>query len=1049
MSSILVPSGSLAPFGSQSFQEVLDRLHFRRGQRNFHVSDPVLQEGVLMTTRAWTSHKKHQAYVTDKLYPVADKLGSVSLLRHVSFDRPICIKDKTSRVNPRGGKIWGSMDRICGFIDKARTDPSLLNLRHVGVYWEFHHPQKLSVHPYLDIDIAEAITVGVAEYKFDDVFAPVYTTIQLFEELVNSYMGSSGSLRSLICYNRRVVGPGKIKHSFHVHWPDFVMVSMTDLAHAVCLVSSKAPMQPNGSPLLDTKPYSSSQQLFRLPYCGKMNDSTAALLPIQPYMLPSQCWTFRASPTPALVVIRESSICTVFPSNFKEIPAIRVQRPLPNQRMRSSVDVVASGVEDKRDFHEWIDFWRPVLQRLVVPNFVRYRQQEAGAKSVACSFPDADRLVITNIERLQRWPASFRLSVDGDTYCEYDTGSTPHVHRFNDNAVSYVVDLHKGRIAQQCAKCRPASLKWHPFIRRGLLTFPIMSGVDADLNGSDFVTVGPHADVFPFILLFFSTNILYARDTKQVMVFDESSGIWKTGTDGNRLLLQNLNALNTYHRTYLVARNMHIRSVLLRQFAAQNPNASDEDVAERHKKLDADYFKADKLIKPLFKVPTSARKELINAMKPDEHPHQVESMEPHNHLVPLLDRKCVDVYTWTVRPIRSNDYFVSCLNARLVDLADGSVDEFLAWQKQVCCGDPEYLLYKLRIMGLSLTMFNFDRAFYMPLGPVGRNGKGSESHLFNVVTMGATPARGYYMSREYLTKSGQDRKGANAADTVMTDLANKTIIIADEVRDVALDGPLIKALVSGDRQSGRNLYEAERTNVSSRGTLWIIANKTPKLDYTDPALMDRCRVLPYNARWVRKPADVKASMTDINQKMWVFQDNPYFKDKVLATWGDAMVTKCLYELHCFFKSLPRDHDNPTRPLKLESIPIPVCVKNATSATIEREHPVMGFLHNYMGQVDTGIVQDYVTVECAFAQFQRFGKNENSKKLTNLNRMSFQEALEKESIEVMTDTDGVHRFKGWKMTKDVPQGDSSNPVADGSFYCPPPAQKRQRVDDYEY
>ena len=114
---------------------------------------------------------------------------------------------------------------------------------------------------------------------------------------------------------------------------------------------------------------------------------------------------------------------------------------------------------------------------------------------------------------------------------------------------------------------------------------------------------------------------------------------------------------------------------------------------------------------------------------------------------------------------------------------------------QVCCGDEEYLVYKLQIMGLSLTMFDFDRAFYMPLGPIGRNGKSSESVLFNEVTMGTTPARGYYISREYLIKAGQDRKGANSADTVLMDLSNKTILIADECRDTNLDGALIKTLV--------------------------------------------------------------------------------------------------------------------------------------------------------------------------------------------------------------------------------------------------------------
>jgi hypothetical protein len=132
-------------------------------------------------------------------------------------------------------------------------------------------------------------------------------------------------------------------------------------------------------------------------------------------------------------------------------------------------------------------------------------------------------------------------------------------------------------------------------------------------------------------------------------------------------------------------------------------------------------------------------------------------------------------------------------------------------------------------MGLSLTLLDFDRAFYMPLGPIGRNGKSSESFLFNEVAISTTPPRGYYVPREYLTKGGQDRKGANAPDTALMEMANKTILIADECRDTPLDGALIKTMVSGDRASGRNLYETERSVVSCQGKLWIIANKTLKL----------------------------------------------------------------------------------------------------------------------------------------------------------------------------------------------------------------------------
>ena len=85
---------------------------------------------------------------------------------------------------------------------------------------------------------------------------------------------------------------------------------------------------------------------------------------------------------------------------------------------------------------------------------------------------------------------------------------------------------------------------------------------------------------------------------------------------------------------------------------------------------------------------------------------------------------------------------MSCLNADIVHMESDEVKEFEKWQLQVCCGNAEYVQYKLRILGLSMTMLNFDRAFYMPLGPAGRNGKSSESFLLNQVTISKTPACG-------------------------------------------------------------------------------------------------------------------------------------------------------------------------------------------------------------------------------------------------------------------------------------------------------------------
>ena len=357
----------------------------------------------------------------------------------------------------------------------------------------------------------------------------------------------------------------------------------------------------------------------------------------------------------------------------------------------------------------------------------------------------------------------------------------------------------------------------------------------------------------------------------------------------------------------------------------------------------------------------------------------------------------------------------------------------------MCCGDPEYVKYKLRVFGLSLSLFNFDRSFYMALGPIGRNGKSSESYLFNEVAMSQSPNRGYYLSREYLTKASQDRKGANSPDTVLTESADKTVVIADECRDTPLDGSLIKAFVSGEKTSARNLYESERVSVEPRFSLWVIANKTLKIDYSDRALMTRLKMLPYDAQWVSNPAAVKKTMP-FPHNQFIFQDDPYFKDKTLKSWGSAFVTKCLHELHLFFAALPRDPEDPTRPLKLETFPVPPRVRDFTQTKVEKEHPVLSFIKRFLAV--TPLEDEGTDVDVVFQNFRQLGRNENNMRIKHMAQSQFIESLQKEFIETSVDDEGVNRLCGYKLIKEVPVKDTRVDVP--SFYEPAP--KRARFDD---
>jgi hypothetical protein len=280
-------------------QVVLDRLNFNADVLKFMQRDAFIREGVLVTKVAWSTEKQHKSYLNNKLFPVADRIGATSLVRHITFDRPFKRANSNGVVayNPRGGKIFGSRATLCDFMAKVCSNDSntplshYFNPNHIGFYWESYHPQQLYMHPYMDIDIK---TVVGGDCKFNDVFKPVWEAIKLMEEAIKK-----GTLLTevlcLVLMNNRQLNANTTKWSFHLHWPQIIVASMTELATLVLSVGNRVPTQPNGQPLLDTKPYSNQNQLFRMPFCGKMGDDTSALVPILPYKdNEATGWKYRA-----------------------------------------------------------------------------------------------------------------------------------------------------------------------------------------------------------------------------------------------------------------------------------------------------------------------------------------------------------------------------------------------------------------------------------------------------------------------------------------------------------------------------------------------------------------------------------------------------------------------------------------------------------------------------------------------------------------------------------------------------------------------------------
>ena len=128
------------------------------------------------------------------------------------------------------------------------------------------------------------------------------------------------------------------------------------------------------------------------------------------------------------------------------------------------------------------------------------------------------------------------------------------------------------------------------------------------------------------------------------------------------------------------------------------------------------------------------------------------------------------------------------------------------------------------------------------------------------------------------------------------------------------------------------------------------------------------------------------------------------------------------------------------------------VRDATRAKIEHEHPVLNYVRTYMTHADSHVITQHVPVDVAFGNFQQFGKNENSMKIRNMPRTTFQEQLLKIDIDVhRDDASGNTHFKNYVMSKDVPilqlSGNESYAM-DGASYQPPPANNNKRYRDHD-
>lgn len=173
--------------------------------------------------------------------------------------------------------------------------------------------------------------------------------------------------------------------------------------------------------------------------------------------------------------------------------------------------------------------------------------------------------------------------------------------------------------------------------------------------------------------------------------------------------------------------------------------------------------------------------------------------------------------------------------------------------QKVFCGDEEMIHYFGQTMAYSVTGLRANKDFFCALGPLADNGK---STVFNAIKEAVGSIATTIRVEVLLEK---DKRGNSGPDPDLMVLDGLRLGIASEASNKQkFSVEQIKAITGDDGIRARAMYSDTKL-LRSNVKLWLHTNKVPQMSDNDDGFTRRLRLLPFNAQFVRDPAEVDAS----------------------------------------------------------------------------------------------------------------------------------------------------------------------------------------------
>lgn len=213
------------------------------------------------------------------------------------------------------------------------------------------------------------------------------------------------------------------------------------------------------------------------------------------------------------------------------------------------------------------------------------------------------------------------------------------------------------------------------------------------------------------------------------------------------------------------------------------------------------------------------------------------------HELPIKDGNIIDFKTLIIRKRTKADFWSFECNVDFnsnIDLA--CVEKFF---NDVCCNDNELKNYLQRLSGYLLTGEIKDRSLHIFYGK-GCNGKSSFNNILKNIM------KDFFIT---LSEDITIKKNSRGASPELMDLLySRCGSLPESEKKEELNTKRIKTITGDDEINARHLFGHSVKFKTQCKLIWS-TNHKPKIDVEDQAIIDRIKLIPFNARFEKTIAN--------------------------------------------------------------------------------------------------------------------------------------------------------------------------------------------------